>query len=220
MTSYRIPPILVLPLGLVAALLWSGCGGAAAPVVGELPSGIPQAAEASGLVRKTPTPEVDPGRGGASSLTGKWFGKLKGFSPAEPALNSWNIDLDIQQQGSRLEAVVIMSELIPIAENIWDVHIRLDARTEGAVSNGEADLFLFQDLAVGTAGPGPVMGGAGADREIEYAEIILAGVQDGELQGELVIHWRRRHDTNNGWVQTCRLEDVAPVIQGNGGGPG
>ena len=216
-----LKPLGILGLGFLAAFLWSGCAGrpAVAPAI-DLPAPTPGAVDqplASGageLNRQTPDSSDAASRGGSTSvgLQGKWFGNLADFDPAEPPANDWNIDLDIKQRGKRVDAVVIISELIPIAANIWDVHIRLDATTEGLWDGTTAHLAMFENAKSGADDPSDVVNGAAFDgREIEYAEVVITGIENDVLQGYLVIHWRREMDHNNSWTQVCHFSQITPV---------
>ncbi|MEO7994921.1 MAG: hypothetical protein ABI743_11035 [bacterium] len=208
----------------LAAMLWSGCSSATAPLVTDPttddssaivvppPTLGPISNGAGELQRETP---VTPDRGGSAiDFSGKWFGDLAEFDPAEPSLNSWNIDLNMHQEGTLIDAVVIMSELIPIGPNIWDVHIRLDASTEGQWHDGGAHLFLFNNVTSAPAAPfGVIVGNTSPTRDMEYVEIILRGIVNNALDGEMVIHWRDPIDRNRTWTQTCSLSEVSPVQQ-------
>lgn len=213
----RTACLTLLGTGLLATL---GCGGAATPIASLSPTGDATApiagADLTGASR-----ENEPGvrESATVNLTGKWFGKLKQFNPAEPPLNSWNIDLDLVQNGHEVRGVVIMSELIPIAVNIWDVFIRLDASTYGVWNGGEARLHMFQDVKAGDSEIGGVVNmGFPKAREMEYVEAVITGVENNTLQGHLVIHWRNPYDLNAGWTQVCHFSEVTPVAQGSGGG--
>lgn len=202
------------------ALLVAGCG-TATPVATEPAPEVITPDLASAPLIAAPEREGDPAPREAAiqGLNGKWFGKLISFDPVEPALNSWNIDFELTQTGYEVNGVVIISELIPIALNIWDVYIRLDATTHGTWDAGTAHLHMFQDVKGGDIPIGPViMPGVPNAREMEYVEAVITGVVDNTLQGYLVIHWRNPYDRNASWTQTCQLSNVTPVAQGSGGG--
>lgn len=208
----------LLGCGMLLALGCSGTPAAVPPVTPEESAFLPvPGSDFAAAPREVETPD----RGAtANDLTGKWFGKLVNFDPAEPPLNSWQIDLDLVQEGHDIHGVVIMSELIPIAVNIWDVFIRLDATTHGSWNAGEAHLNMFQDVKSGVApGSGVVVNPSfPKSREMEYVEAVITGIEDNELQGHLVIHWRNPYDLQAGWTQVCHFSHVSPVAQGNGGG--
>lgn len=217
---FRTLGITMLTLALALSSL--GCGGIAPATLPLASDTVPATQPVTGtgaLDREAPVQEPERGAS-TTNLTGKWFGSLAQFDPAEPPMNSWNIDLELVQEGHQVSGVVIISELIPIAANIWDVYIRLDASTHGQWHQGQARLHMFQDVRAADAPAGLVVNPRFQTREMEYVEAVITGVTPAGLDGYLVIHWRNPYDYAAGWTQVCRFVGVSPVAQGSGSGGG